>query len=111
MTALPLNSVVAQIVRIADDTLYVKGYSTPGASGNVAARDVSTDAGVTWLPAKIIYQEGKWSWTLWEAEISCEAEHGTVHSRARDTAGNLQPQDGGWNFRGVAFNGWGVRGW
>lgn len=111
MTALPLNSVVAQVVRITDNTLYVKGYSTPGASGNVAAIDVSTDAGVTWLPATITYQEGKWSWTLWEAEISCEAAHGTVHSRARDTTGNVQPQDGGWNFRGVAFNGWGVRGW
>lgn len=111
MTALPLNSIVALASRISDDKLYVKGYSTPGSSGNVASVEVSIDDGLTWLPAKITYQEGKWSWTIWEVEISCEAAHGTVYSRARDSEGNVQPKEGLWNFRGVAFNGWGVRRW
>ncbi|KAF9474675.1 molybdopterin binding oxidoreductase [Pholiota conissans] len=111
MTALPLNSVVAQASKASDDTLFVKGYATPGDSGNVRSVEVSIDAGATWQPAKITYQEGKWSWTLWEAELPCADAHGTVYSRAVDMEGNVQPQDGGWNFRGVAFNGWGVRSW
>jgi sulfite oxidase len=111
MTALPINSVVAHTSKTSDDTLFVKGYATPVASGIVSAVEVSTDDGATWHPAKITYQEGRWSWTIWEAEISGQGEHGTVHSRAIDTEGNVQPKDGGWNFRGVAYNGWGVRSW
>ncbi|KAF8962694.1 Oxidoreductase, molybdopterin-binding domain-containing protein [Flammula alnicola] len=111
MTALLLNSVVAHASRTSDDTLYVKGYATPGSSGNVRGVEISVDDGTTWHPAKITYQEGNWSWTLWEAEIKCEAERGKVHSRAIDTEGNIQPKEGIWNFRGVAYNGWGVASW
>jgi sulfite oxidase len=111
MTALFLNSVVAQAYRMGDDKLFVKGYATPGAHGNVRRVEVTTDGGASWHPAKIVYQQGKWSWTIWEAEIPCAAETGKVNSRAIDTVGNLQPQEGIWNLRGVAYNGWGVGIW
>ncbi|KAJ3555748.1 hypothetical protein NM688_g2404 [Phlebia brevispora] len=70
ITSLPLNSVIATaLVRPADHgkSLLVKGYATPHMSANIAAVEVSIDNGTTWLPAHITYQEGKWSWTLWEA--------------------------------------------
>jgi len=111
MTALPLNSVVAQAMHVADNTLYVKGYAIPADSGNVQAVEITLDEGKTWQPTKITYQEGSWSWTLWEAEIACSADNGVLYSRAVDAAGNVQPQEGTWNLRGVAYNGWGVRSW
>ncbi|KAF7312182.1 Mannose-6-phosphate isomerase [Mycena indigotica] len=97
MTALPLNSVVASVVAIptADPgtfTLDIKGYALPGpiVDGNVATVEVSVDDGFTWSPADITYQQGRWSWTLWEVTLPNVSSSGTVYSRARDRAGNVQ---------------------
>jgi len=112
MTVLPLNSVVAHVDFIMPDkTLYVKGYALPGSFGNVRTVELTIDEGKTWRPARILYQDGKWSWTIWEAELECSEENGTVFSRAIDSAGNIQPKEGLWNMRGVAYNGWGVGTW
>jgi len=111
MTALPLNSVVSTAYKSSINTLFVKGYALPGPSGNVAAVEVSINDGQTWERTNIIYQEGKFSWTIWERNISCSAESGTVYSRATDSTGNVQPKVGQWNLRGVAFNGWGKADW
>jgi len=110
MTALPLNSVIAVATRT-ENTLYVKGYAIPGSCGNVRAVEITIDAGKTWHSARILYQQGKWSWTLWEAELGGVERCGRVYCRAIDSEGNLQPQEGIWNLRGVAFNGWGVKDW
>lgn len=111
MTALPLNSVVGAAYKSSPDTLYVKGYALPGPTENVSAVEVSVDDGQTWEKTQITYQEGKWSWTIWEGEVKCTAESGRVYSRAIDTSGNVQPKRGQWNLRGVAFNGWGKAEW
>jgi len=110
MTALPLNSVIGVATRT-ENTLYVKGYAIPGACGNVQAVEITIDAGKTWQSARVVYQEGKWSWTLWEAEVGGVEQCGRVYCRAIDSEGNLQPQQGTWNLRGVAYNGWGVKDW
>ncbi|KAJ6544829.1 Oxidoreductase, molybdopterin-binding domain-containing protein [Mycena vulgaris] len=118
MTALPLNSVVASVTPIPTEapsltTIHVKGYALPGAPicGNVSAVEVSVDEGATWTPATITYQEGKWSWTLWEATVDGVAPTGMVYSRAKDETGGVQNREGNWNLRGVAFNGWSSGKW
>ncbi|KAJ3565150.1 hypothetical protein NP233_g7823 [Leucocoprinus birnbaumii] len=111
MTALPLNSVIGTAYKSTSDTLFVKGYALPGSTGNVTAVEVSVDDGQTWERTQITYQGGKYSWSIWEGEVPCNAESGTVYSRAIDSGGCLQPKVGQWNLRGVAFNGWGKADW
>lgn len=111
ITSLPLNSVIASVIPTSQSGLYVKGYAVPGSSAKISAVELTIDEGKTWHEAKIVYQEGKWSWTLWEAELENVAENGVVHSRARDENGVVQPRECDWNIRGVAFNGWGVGKW
>ena len=113
MTALPLNSVIASSFKVSPSKLRVKGYAIPGECGNIAAVEISADNGITWHPSQIIYQEGKWSWTIWEAEIHVTGSSGEICCRAKDTAGNVQPKEGisKWNMRGVAFSGWGRIQW
>ena len=53
-------------------------------------------------------QVSKWAWTLWEAYVHVEPGPGRkILSRAFDKAGNTQPACPRWNFRGVAYNGYG----
>lgn len=111
MTALPLNSVIGSAIKVSPSKLRVKGYAMPGECGNVTAVEVSADNGITWHSCQITYQEGKWSWTLWEAEIHVTESSGEIFSRAKDEAGNVQPKEGSWNMRGVAFNAWGRIKW
>lgn len=113
MKSLPLNSVVASVTR-QEDTLVVKGYATASYEPNVniASVHVSVDDGQSWVPAEVSYQEGRWSWTLWEARITgITAQSGEVLSRATDTTGEEQPEQCTWNLRGVAYNGWGRKAW
>lgn len=112
MTSLPLNSVVGSVSHNPDTkSLFVRGYAIPPSGTNVSAVEVTTDRGDSWHPANITYQRGKWSWTLWEAELHGVGESGTVHSRAIDLKGNVQPEEGMWNMRGVAYNAWGKGSW
>ncbi|EKM58397.1 uncharacterized protein PHACADRAFT_252682 [Phanerochaete carnosa HHB-10118-sp] len=114
INSLPLNSVVAcATLRKGDlgNTLLVKGYASQHIDARIVAIEVSVDDGILWHPAHITYQEGRWSWTLWEVELPGVEEHGTVYSRAIDERGNMQQRECKWNLRGVAFNPWGVRKW
>ncbi|KAJ7931355.1 Oxidoreductase, molybdopterin-binding domain-containing protein [Mycena leptocephala] len=118
MSALPLNSVVGSVTPTLTTThgllsVHIKGYALPGEEdgGNVSAVEVSVDDGATWTPATISYQQGKWSWTLWEVTVDGVSQTGTVYSRVKDEVGGVQKRECNWNLRGVGFNAWGVGRW
>ena len=111
MTALPLNSVICSVTRISKSTIFIKGYAVCGPSAKIKSVEITTDDGETWSEALVTNRPGKWNWTLWEAELDGVGESGVVYSRARDEKGELQPKEGIWNVRGVAYNAWGVGRW
>jgi sulfite oxidase len=111
ITSLPINSVVASVTHVSPSSLLIKGYAAGGAEANVARVDVSVDEGDTWLPARITYQEGRWSWTLWELMVENSEESGKVYSCATGEDGRQQEKECSWNIRGVAYNAWGCGHW
>jgi sulfite oxidase len=113
MTSLPLNSTVSSIVPTSDNSLIVKGYAIPSAGTQVASVDVSDDGGNIWKSARIVYQTGKWSWTIWEIDLKVDRSlmEVEVFSRATDSEGHVQPKESAWNLRGVAYNAWGRGKW
>ncbi len=111
LTTLPLNSVIGSVTRKDSDSILVKGYAIFRGDVQVAKVEVTIDDGKTWHEARITYQEGKWSWTLWEALLEHVPESGVVYSRASDEHGDVQAREGQWNMRGVAYNPWGVGKW
>lgn len=120
---MPVNSVVAvpgsgQRVRRGEDAcIDVRGYALPsGADGPVVRVEVSGDGGKTWMEAEILEPEEeevggaelKWAWSLWRARVPVEkGEKRRVLSRAVDSKGNTQAECPQWNYRGVAYNGYG----
>ncbi|KAF2865713.1 sulfite oxidase-like protein [Massariosphaeria phaeospora] len=134
---MPVNSVVGvprsgSTVRgdERDGMVLVKGYALPaGAEGPVARVEVSGDGGETWVDAELVLrddrdgnggeeEEGedddadpaelKWAWCLWSARVKiARGKDRTVLSRATDASGNSQERCSQWNFRGVAYNGYG----
>jgi sulfite oxidase len=118
---MPVNSVIgvpksdSKVERDADGTVEVKGYALPsGADGPIVKVEVSADGGESWMDAELIrdYEgndaELKWAWCLWKAKVKVEkGKNVNIYSRATDRSGNTQDKTAVWNFRGVAYNGYG----
>jgi sulfane dehydrogenase subunit SoxC len=71
----------------------------------VEAVEVSVDGGATWAAAELAEPVGDWAWRGWsfEWEPSAPGEY-TLMCRARDAAGNQQPDDPEWNLGGYGNN-------
>ncbi|KAH7928088.1 molybdopterin binding oxidoreductase [Leucogyrophana mollusca] len=113
--ALTLNSVVAKVEHVLDgNNVYVKAIGYAFSHTRITRVEVSGDGGKVWTSARITYQEGKWSWALWEGDVGVDigaqfSEGGekqvTVLSRAYDDSGDAQNIECPWNLRGVGFSG------
>jgi DMSO/TMAO reductase YedYZ molybdopterin-dependent catalytic subunit len=71
----------------------------------IAAVDVSTDGGATWAPAKLEQMGSRWAWRGWRFEWDAFRGEHVLCCRARDEAGNVQPDEADWNVGGYANNG------
>lgn len=132
MQNLPCNSVVANAKQFwpscPDELLWkIHGYAYSDCP--IECVEMSVDGGINWNPCKITYQDGRWSWALWEwvgdvsfmlgeqiidsvssaCELTGGSERGklkvTVLSRAKDSAGRVQELTCPWNLRGVGYCG------
>lgn len=130
MQNLPCNSVVTNAERLRSscpDELTLKACGYAYSDCPIERVDMSVDGGITWKQCKITYQDGQWSWALWEGDVdlmldeetiddkslACDPVEGngqrklkvTVLSRATDRAGRVQHLTYPWNLRGVGYCG------
>jgi sulfane dehydrogenase subunit SoxC len=67
--------------------------------------EVSTDGGETWADADLEPVESRWSWRGWRFEWGAdEPGEYVLCCRARDEAGNVQPDEAAWNLGGYSNN-------
>lgn len=94
--------------RLTPGPVRIGGYAVGSGGAAVARVDVSTDGGAKWTQADLIGKSEPWRWNLWESRADLEAGTYELVARARDAAGNEQPQLGEalWNFKGYAWNAW-----
>ena len=59
----------------------------------------------TWAPAELDPPSGRWAWRGWRAEWDATPGEHVLGCRARDEAGNTQPDEADWNVGGYANNG------
>ena len=81
------------------------GGVTWSGEGEVSKLEVSTDNGQTWELASLQESESPYSWRQWTYDWNADkAGYFLIRSRATDAAGNVQPEQFDWNFRGFANN-------
>ena len=82
----------------------IYGFAWSGL-GQIEQVDVSTDDQQTWSPARLIHGEGPFAWTRWELPGPPPGPgRTTIAARARDSAGNVQPEQATWNKFGYLMN-------
>jgi DMSO/TMAO reductase YedYZ molybdopterin-dependent catalytic subunit len=70
----------------------------------VAAVDVSVDGGVSWQPAALDPELGRWAWRRWTYTWHAAPGVHVLMCRARDASGASQPLEPRWNLGGYANN-------
>jgi DMSO/TMAO reductase YedYZ molybdopterin-dependent catalytic subunit len=65
--------------------------------------EVSTDGGGTWAAAALGKPVGEFAWCEWTYDWQAKPGTHTLCVRARDSAGNVQP-DAAWNYQGMGNN-------
>ena len=71
----------------------------------VESVEVSVDGGATWTEADLGRPGQRWAWRSWRFEWEATPGEHVLCCRARDEAGNEQPDEAAWNVGGYANNG------
>lgn len=108
VTRMRVKSMIAE--PLADSTVVpgrtrIRGWAWSG-EGPITAVEVSVGEAGEWHAAQLRAPESATAWTPWEIELELRgAGMCTLRSRARDAAGNVQPDDPVWNALGYGNNG------
>ena len=89
-------------VRAGEDTP-VRGIAFGGSTG-VRAVDLSTDGGMSWKPAELGRDEGKYGFRQWSTSLRAPAGNLAVMVRCTNTDGLQQPVAPNWNPSGFMRN-------
>jgi DMSO/TMAO reductase YedYZ molybdopterin-dependent catalytic subunit len=71
----------------------------------IEAVEFSADGGATWTDAELGPPGSRWTWRGWRYEWEATPGEHVLCCRARDRAGNEQPDEATWNVGGYANNG------
>jgi len=74
-------------------------------SGHAPIERVEFGVDSSWTQAELDPPAGRWAWYSWRAEWDATPGDHVLSCRARDEAGNDQPDDADWNVGGYANNG------
>ncbi len=84
----------------------IRGFAFSGAP-DVAKVEVSDDGGRTWGEAPLEPQHSPYAWRLWSYGWTPRAAgRATLHARATDSRGSVQPKEAIWNQGGYLHNAW-----
>ena len=84
----------------------VRGFAFSGAP-DVAKVEVTDDGGATWSPAVLGRDHDPHAWRLWSfAYTPRRSGRMTLHARATDSRGGVQPKVAVWNQSGYLYNAW-----
>ncbi len=84
----------------------LRGFAFSGAP-DVAKVEVTDDGGSTWAPAALGSEHDPYAWRRWTfAYTPTRAGKATLHARATDGRGAVQPRDAVWNQSGYLYNAW-----
>lgn len=81
----------------------VIGFAWSG-DGAIVGVEVSVDGGETYADAPLIEAAGPRSWVRFRFPWAPEPGRYALRSRARDAAGNVQPETAFWNLKGYQMN-------
>jgi sulfite oxidase len=84
----------------------VRGYAFAGGDRSVERVDVSTDAGISWRPATLLDDLGRWAWRQWQVRLELAPGEHRILVRAWDSSAATQPEDEAalWNPKGYVNN-------
>ncbi len=88
---------------VAAEEVLLEGRAWSGLAP-IASVEVSVDGGSAWAPAELEPAGERWAWRGWTYRWEARPGDHVLCSRARDEAGNAQPQDAPWNLGGYANN-------
>jgi DMSO/TMAO reductase YedYZ molybdopterin-dependent catalytic subunit len=90
----------------AGSAVTIRGIAFSGAPDVVKA-EVTDDGGATWQAAELGREHDPYAWRLWSYRyVPKRAGKLTLHARATDSRGSVQPREAVWNQSGYLWNGW-----